>query len=227
MSASGAAVPAPFSVSPSWNWDGDDGSWSTFSLSVGTPPQSFRVLPSTTGAETWVPIPQGCEGILSNIADCGNLRGVDSFEGVVSRGFETNASSTWDLIGIYELATEQNLWGPTAAQGYYGLDTVSIKSGTSGKSVDLASRTVAGVATADVWLGSFGLGAASANFTVEDKNTPSFLDAMKSQNITPSVSFGYTAGAVYCRSTHWLNVASGLTVRSVFPSTWKPRNWRL
>lgn len=104
------AVPAPFSVSPSWSWDGDDGKWSTFEISVGTPGQSFRVLPSTTSSETWIPIPEGCEGILASFSDCGTLRGANDFQGQASRGFNTDKSSTWDLLGIYELATEQNLW---------------------------------------------------------------------------------------------------------------------
>lgn len=195
--SSTAPAPAPFSLSPSWSFDGDDGRWSTFSVSVGTPPQSFRVLPSTTGAETWIPISLGCEGILSNVANCGTLRGVNDFEGTASRGFETNASSTWDLIGTYELATEQNLWGPSGNQGLYGLDTITLEEYSSGKNADLTSQTVAGVTTANVWLGSLGLGTAPANFSIENENTPSLLDSMKSQNITPSLSYGYTAGASY------------------------------
>lgn len=195
------AVPAPFSVSPSWSWDGDDGSWSTFSIEVGTPKQSFRVLPSTTGAETWIPIPAGCEGILENVANCGTLRGVNDFDGQPSRGFETNASLTWDLIGIYELATEQNLWGPIGNPGQYGLDAVTLESSLSGKSAELSSQTVAGVATENVWLGSLGLGTGDANFDVEKGSVPSLLDSMKSQNITPSLSFGYTAGASYCKTS--------------------------
>ena len=194
--SSSTGLPAPFSVSPSWSWDGDDGSWSTFQISVGTPEQSFRILPSTTGAETWVPIPVGCEGILANVADCGTMRGVDNFNGKKSKGFQTDASSTWDLIGIYELTTEQNLWGPTGNPGDYGLDTVSLQN-SSGKSVNLKGQTIAGVATGNVWLGSLGMGTAPAKFDVEKKNIPSLLDSMKSQNYTPSLSFGYTAGASY------------------------------
>ena len=133
------AVPAPFQVAPSWSWDGDDGKWSSFSIEVGTPPQSFRVLPSTTGAETWVPYPPGCEGSLASISNCGNLRGVGNFDGQSSLGYQTNASSTWDLIGVYELAAEQNLWGSTGNPGYYGYDTVSLQQLSSSQSADLKS----------------------------------------------------------------------------------------
>lgn len=58
------------------NWDGNDGSWSTFIIQVGTPPQYFRVLPSINGAGTWVPMPELCE---RGVSRCGNARGVEPF----------------------------------------------------------------------------------------------------------------------------------------------------
>ena len=208
-----SAVPAPFSVSPSWSWDGNDGSWSTFDISVGTPGQSFRMLPSTYGSEIWVPSTDGCKGILTNIADCGALRGADDFKGQPSRGFDSSASSTWDLIGIYELATEQNLWGTTDNEGYYGFDTVSLESYPTGRSADLKSQTVAGVATENVWLGILGMGSTSAQFDVENGSNPSLLVSMKDQNFTPSVSFGYTAGAAYGKNTRAVKCFVMLTYR--------------
>jgi hypothetical protein len=191
------AVPAPFSLEPAWSWSGDDGSWSTFQIAVGTPPQPFNILPSTTGAEVWIPIPEGCEGILVNIQNCGILRGVDDFNGETSRGFQTNESSTWDLLGIYNLATEQNLWGPTGNPGQYGLDTVSFGTTQGGQDIELEGQAIAGVATANVWLGSLGLGTASLNFDVHPEDILSPLSSLRNANYTPSLSFGYTAGASY------------------------------
>jgi hypothetical protein len=191
------AVPAPFAVAPSWSWDGDDGKWSSFSIAVGTPPQSFRVLPSTLGAEVWVPYPPGCEGIVAEISNCGYLRGVDNFDGRPSLGIQTNASSTWDFINILELASEQNLWGPTGNPGYYGYDTVLLEHLSSGQNAKLKSQTVAGAATWNAWLGSLGLGTAEASFPGEPTSNPSLMSAMRSQNYTPGLSFGYTAGASY------------------------------
>lgn len=199
--AARSVVPAAFSLSPSWSWSGNDGSWSTFEISVGTPAQNFDILPSTTGSETWVVIPEGCEGILSNIPNCGVLRGVEEFNGQTSRGFQTNASSTWDLLGIYDLSTEQNLWGTSGNEAYYGLDTVTLDALTSGQDVKLKSQTVAGTATANVWLGSLGLGIAVGKFDVRQGTIPSLMESLKSQNYTPSMSFGYTAGASYCKSS--------------------------
>ena len=196
MSASDA-VPAPFSVAPTWQYDGDDGLWSTFEINLGTPPQTFRVLPSTTTSETWVPIPEGCEGILQNIADCGTLRGVNYYQGESSRGFQTDASNTWELIGIYNLATEQNIWGTEGNQGFYGQDTISLGRYPSGQSVDFLSQIVAGVSTANVWVGSLGMGTSTAGFKVKADGIPSLLSTMKNQSIIPSLSFGYTVGSSY------------------------------
>ncbi|KAK5175210.1 uncharacterized protein LTR77_000347 [Saxophila tyrrhenica] len=188
-----SAVPAPFSIAPSWNWSGNDGSWSTFEIAVGTPPQSFHILPATGSSEVWVPIPQACEGVMINVPNCGLLRGVEE-----GRGFETNASSSWDLLGIYELEAEQNLWGPTGNPGQYGLDKVTLEAYPSGQSVHLAEQTVAGYATANAWVGNLGLGISVGSFADVHKGTvPSLLDAMKSQNLTSSLSFGYAAGASY------------------------------
>jgi len=37
-------APAPISWTPSPYWDGNDGLWNTFTLSVGSPPQDFRIV---------------------------------------------------------------------------------------------------------------------------------------------------------------------------------------
>ena len=195
--STGSAAPAPWMLAPTWQWDGDDGKWSTFAIKVGTPPQSFRILPSTTGAETWIPYPPGCEGSLAGISDCGSLRGVDIFDGQPSLGYQTNASSTWDLIGIYELAAEQNLWGTTGNPGYYGYDTVSLEQYDSQKTATLEGQTVAGVATWNAWLGVLGLGTAEAYFDVEKKTNPALIENLANKNVTPGMSFGYAAGASY------------------------------
>lgn len=60
------------------NWDGNDGAWSTFMIRVGTPAQLFRVLPSTSGQETWIPMPDQCS---KGQGWCGNARGVEPFNG--------------------------------------------------------------------------------------------------------------------------------------------------
>ncbi|KAL8894174.1 MAG: hypothetical protein Q9192_004550 [Flavoplaca navasiana] len=67
----------PYIFVPDQIWDGNDGSWSTFLVHVGTPPRYFRVLPSINGDETWIPLPIHCERGQSW---CGNARGVEPFK---------------------------------------------------------------------------------------------------------------------------------------------------
>ena len=65
-----------YSVVPTGNWDGNDGAWSTFAIRVGTPSQYFRVLASTSGIDTWLPLADQC---ALNPAGCGAARGVEPF----------------------------------------------------------------------------------------------------------------------------------------------------
>ena len=70
------ATPKAYAFVFDQNWDGNDGSWSTFIIQVGTPPQYFRVLPSINGRETWIPVPVNCQ---QGKSWCGNARGVEPF----------------------------------------------------------------------------------------------------------------------------------------------------
>ena len=83
-----SADPQPFSFSSSQHWEGNDGKWSTFIIRVSNPAQTFRVLVSTSGQETWVPLPEGC--LPSDPPDCDDLRGVQDFRNGPSRGFKIN-----------------------------------------------------------------------------------------------------------------------------------------
>lgn len=189
--ATNSSLPAPFSFAPSQTFDGDDGSWSTFTIRVGTPPQTFRVLPATNSDESWVPIPQGCN-ITGYPKDCGNLRGADPFQVSPSLGFDKSGSSTWVENGIFNLLMEENLEEGQPANGDYGFDIVGLEDSPSGPT--LPHQVVAGIATNEFWLGYFGLGPKPVNFTAE---IPSFMKNLADQNLIPSLSYGYTAGAKY------------------------------
>ncbi|KAI7199751.1 hypothetical protein D0869_08434 [Hortaea werneckii] len=204
-------IPLPLVLAPSWSFDGDDGNWSSFLVEVGNPPQSFRVLPSTSVSEVWLPLPQGCQGIMSDVSDCSDRRGVNAINGTASLGFQTNMSSTWKSIGIYKLGTDQALFG-NDNDALYGLDTVSVNlidnSGQNPTS-KIDSQTVAGFATGDFWLGNLGLGSAQANFTTENENIPSLISSLKSKNLTGSTSFGYAAGASYASPVDYGSLVIG------------------
>ncbi|KYG41059.1 hypothetical protein M433DRAFT_76677 [Acidomyces richmondensis BFW] len=190
-------LPTPYILSPTGRWDGDDGTWSTFTIAVGSPPQPFRILPATTGDVILLPFPPGCSGqLLENVSDCGELRGVDFFEGIPSRGFQSNKSKTWDGApdNPYLLDLERNLFINTAV---YGTDTVTLKGATiDASNQSLTKQTVALITTADFWLGSLGLGISSTDL-MPDSSTPSLLETLKAQNIIPSLAYGYTAGQSY------------------------------
>lgn len=194
--------PSPFVMEPSQHWDGNDGSWSSFYIRVGEPEQRFRIFPATNGHETWVPVPEGC--IFSDPPDCGSLRGVEMFESKKSSGFQTNQSSTWDSIGLYNLVIENEL--DFAGNALYGFDTVGLGL-SSPNALSLGRQVVGGMATKDFYLGIFGLGPKPANFT-EDP-IPSYMRNLKDRNLIPSLSFGYTAGAFYRKDDSYILFQQG------------------
>ncbi|KAK5110652.1 hypothetical protein LTR62_005692 [Meristemomyces frigidus] len=186
---------APIAWTPSAYWDGNDGLWNTFTIGVGTPPQNFRILPSTAGQETWLPNPQGCTTAdPSNSGYCGYLRGSLPYNGVNSSGFANNDSSSWSLIGLYTLDAQEADLGYTG-NGLYGFDTVALN-GTS-EAMDLSRQVVASVPDLDYWLGYFGLGPKPINFTTFNAPLPNYMSTLISSNRLPSLSWGYTAGAYY------------------------------
>ncbi|CAI6292567.1 unnamed protein product [Periconia digitata] len=187
-----SAYPPPIVVSPSGNWDGNDGSWSTFIVRVGSPEQLFRVLPSTADSKTLVPMPEGCTE--SDPEDCGESRGVFVVDGHPSNGFQHNRSTTWNQVGLYKLGLEENLNYTGAA--LYGLDNLGLNVPQSG-GVTLPRQIVGGVATKDYYLGHFGLGDRPTNFSDSEHPQPSYLRTLRDEEKIPSMSYGYTAGASY------------------------------
>ncbi|KAF7197251.1 hypothetical protein HII31_01406 [Pseudocercospora fuligena] len=189
------AVPGPISWSPSTYWDGNDGAWNSFLVQVGTPAQSSRVLPSTTGQEFWIPVPDGCTAASPDDPGyCGFLRGALPVDGTKSSGPATKESSTWNVIGVYTLDAQELDLG-YGGNGFHGRDTVVwVNASTSPK---LTQQVVAGIADPDWWVGLAGLGSKASNFTNFNNPLPSYLSNLVDQDRIPSLSWGYTAGASY------------------------------
>lgn len=167
-----------------------------FIVTVGTPAQSFSVLPSTANQQTWVPVPEGCDSsLVGNLSDCGDSRGVWPFGSEDSDGFQTSLSSTWRDIGLYRLFIEEHL-GITG-NGLFGYDSVGV--GEAGNATVVENQVVGGIGTPSYWLGLLGLGANYTNFS-EDEQPSSLLRTMKDSGKIPSLSYGYTAGAPYSKS---------------------------
>lgn len=161
-------------------------------MHVGTPPQHFHVLPSFHGQTLFVPIDQDCARM--NVTDCGTLRGVEVFASQKSIGFQVNASSTWEEIGIYEagLGKAHNFTG----NAVFGYDTVGPSSSDTIDVPTLERLPVAAYATPDLWLGQLGLSMFALNLSDTDE-PHSFLSRLKEEGHIPSLSFGYQAGAPY------------------------------
>lgn len=90
--------------------EGNDGTWSTFEIRVGTPGQVARVLPATSWQETWVvwKTVNGCNTSLGVAADCFEARG---------GAFDSHASSTWHDEGQFTLGLN-NLLGYDGVADY-------------------------------------------------------------------------------------------------------------
>ena len=84
----------------------------------------------------------------------------------------------------------------TGLQAVYGNDTVTLGIQGSGGPT-LQDQIVAAYVGTDLYIGMFGLNPSSTNFTATDMNRPSYLSSLKTSNLIPSLSFGYTAGNQY------------------------------
>ena len=119
---------------------------------------------------------------------------------VQSRGglFDSKNSSSWAEVGQFALITEQNLgYAGNQDVGDYGFDTVGL---SSQGNISLDHMVVGQINTTDYFLGNFGLDPWPVNFTNLNAPNPSFISTLKSKNLIPSLSYGYTAGARYRRS---------------------------
>ncbi|KAL9000651.1 MAG: hypothetical protein Q9169_000687 [Polycauliona sp. 2 TL-2023] len=292
-------TPKPFVFVPDQVWDGSDGAWSTFVISVGTPPQYFRVIPSINGQETWIPLPIDCQ---RGQAWCGNARGVEPFKnpstattlslldagstcslnkspmcetcvsieghcttgpcagqyccggdpgacnsagcngvsGICTKayigcpclgddydvltnklhspgaanpataaGFQFNQSSTWAMIGNHTL--QGNLQLPDNATGVFGTDMVAAGPNPGAALISTTGSTVVGIPAQPYYLGLLGL--RPSNSSRFDDSSPSFLTILKAQNLIPSLSFGYTAGAAYSEYIRGLIFGEQITDR--------------
>ena len=202
LTMTGSKGPSPISWPPSQFWynlqhnslpinrhaksserDGDDGLWSSFDLRVGDPEQVVRVLPSTAGYVTWVVMTTGCQPL--------------SFACSSSRGglFNLTQSSSRNDLGLYNLDLELNLGDNET--GSYGVDKIALglSNVTGGPTVD--SQIVVGIETDYYRTGMFGLSPQPTNLTNFTEPHASFLTTLKTQNLIPSLSWAYTAGARY------------------------------
>jgi hypothetical protein len=189
------SIPTPLSVPPTTSWEGIDGSWNTFAIRIGTPPQVQLGIISTTSQETWVVHPGACDYYQDKEA-CGNARGGMWY---------SNKSSTYAEEGIYEAWIESNLDlldlrpnrsdNATVLNGYDSIGLGYIGEGMP----TLDHQVMASVKMEEFWLGHFGIHPKTTNLTSFNQHIPSYLTTLYKQSLIPSVSWGYTAGAPYSK----------------------------
>jgi hypothetical protein len=189
---------APYSVPPSQQFDGNDGSWSTFEISVGVPGQDFRVLPSTRGGVTYVISPEGCNQ-PTDPADCANLRGAEIFGSTQNSGFQVEKSTQWSAIGQYGANLESAL--NITAEGLFGFDHVALAAAAdaaSDSNVPESNHQVVGaVADMDYFMGLLPLGTVQSSFSSLSEPQDSLMWNLRNSSLIPSLSYAYTAGAIY------------------------------
>ena len=194
LSARATEAPEPYVVPPSQKFDGNDGSWSTFKISVGTPGQDFRVLPSTKGGVTYVVLPDGCIAGVDP-ANCQESRGAEIFNSAQNIGFQTNLSTSWSEIGQYDIDLEEAL--NVTVGGLFGYDKVSLGPAAVSTSLSLDRQVVAGVADQGYYMGVLPLGTTDSSFSNLGSSIDSLLYQLRNTTKIPSLSFAYTAGATY------------------------------
>lgn len=148
------------------------------------------MLVSTEVSSTWVVAPTGC-GSTSPV-NCTGARG---------GAYDSTKSSSWNVNALYALAAETNLGDPYSGDneiGDYGYDTIGIpgQSGVADISVD--HQVIAAITPDTYYLGNLGLSSQNITFSAGASDTsPSLLGSLRNENLIPSLSFGYTAGASY------------------------------
>ena len=87
------------------------------------------------------------------------------------------------------------------SNGQYGLDTVGLGA-EAATGLTSNHNAVAGVLAEPYYLGQIGL---KYSNTTTVNGTASFMAHLRNENLIPSLSYGYTAGAIYRKSFAFCN----------------------
>ena len=161
---------------------GNDGPWSTFTIGIGTPPQTLNLLVATASSQTLVILQSGCPRNITNAyPQCATARGLL---------YNPTQSSSWHEQGLSAIIAQQKLGIYRDAD--FGNDTLNL----GGSLGALQDQVIGGVNALEYWVGHFGVGVQSAN-ALPGSNQLSALSTLHERAVIPSLSFGYTAGNPY------------------------------
>lgn len=179
---------------------GNDGNWVTYSIQVGNPPKSFNVLPSTVLPDTWT----------INTGVCSSLTGNALTNCQANRGFlfSPSMSSTWEYLFdnsslAFSLGIEGGYgWNPRDG-GSFGHDTLILTSEKG--SIPVSGSVIGSMNTNATATGFLGLASKQVTltnpYTNETSITNSTLQILRDTGVIPSMSFSYSAGAIYSKSS--------------------------
>lgn len=154
--------------------DGNDGSWSTFQVRVGSQQQPVRLLPATYSFYLSVVPPEGCPDTITN---CSSQRG---------NLFQPSKSSTWRFSDH-----SKQPYGFSTSSNINGSDTVGFGSG----SYNVVNQSIHLETDTSRFMGTIGLSAYDPP-DLGGGNISSFLtNAVQAANIAVK-SWSYTAGSV-------------------------------
>ncbi|KAF7197353.1 Candidapepsin-2 [Pseudocercospora fuligena] len=180
-------------VEPTGKWEGNDGSYSTFTLRIGTPPQAYRVLPSVSGSEIWVPkFPDACSLLAADTNACEQSRGSQPGASAVDQ------SESWHFQDLWTLSSGTSPFND-GANATYGLESVELDTKSGMFTSNVSQQLIAAYLTPDFWLGVIGLGIRPTQLSSQD-HFASLLSHLKEVGQIVSASFGYTAGRSYRKS---------------------------
>ncbi|PVH75653.1 acid protease, partial [Cadophora sp. DSE1049] len=177
---------------------GNDGLWSSFSFQTGNPPQTQKLLVSTSSRNVLLVSPSGCTS--SNPPDCGTLRG-----GI----FDSTKSSTWipNLAGkntsTYPISSDSSLG--YGGIGDFGFDTF-VDTFTF---LPQLNQSIATFAEQETYIGLFGICPRSTLLPGSSVPVKSYLENLRDNGTIPSLSWSYTAGGPYRKGTQSASLVFG------------------
>ena len=125
--------------------------------------------------------------------------GPGAFDASVASGFQRSQSRTRQEKPSTVISEESFL--NVTSSAYSGVDVVGLGSDASA-GLNLSSSLIAGVSTETIYLGILGLKPQSTtdiNTSTAYASPETLVEQLKDQNLIPSLSYGYTAGAIYSK----------------------------